>query len=79
MLELAVLLTIGYLGGCFRHIAWIFLSSGLVLVGAPVYLMEQLGIISPPALVFLTLVAVAAIQSGSLTGLLKTQTAREAE
>jgi len=79
VLEFAVLLTIGYLGGCFRHIAWIFLSSGLVLVGAPVYLMEQLGIISPPALVFLTLVAVAAIQSGSLTGLLKTQTAREAE
>ncbi len=71
MLELAVLLTIGYLGGCFRHIAWIFLSSGLVLVGAPVYLTEQLGIDSPLALIFLTFVAVATIQSGSLTALLK--------
>jgi hypothetical protein len=77
VLELAVLLTIGYLGGCFRHIAWIFLSSGLVLVGAPVYLMVQLGIVSPLALILLTFVAIATIQSGSLTGLLKMHTPSE--
>lgn len=78
MLELAVLLTIGYLGGRFRHVAWIFLSSGVVLVGAPVYLTKQLGIVSPLALVFLTLLAVATIQAGALTGLLKAQTRYDA-
>ena len=72
VLELAVLLTIGYLGGRFQSVAWIFLSSALVLVTAPFYLVERMGIASPLALVCLTLIAIAAIQSGSLTGLLKT-------
>lgn len=77
MLELAVLLTIGYLGGCFRHLAWLFLASVLALFGAPIYLVGQMGIASPFALVCLTLMAIATIQSGSLIGLLKARTEAE--
>ncbi|MCG5478996.1 hypothetical protein [Sinorhizobium alkalisoli] len=77
MVELAVLLTIGYLGGCFGHLAWLFLSSVLVLFGAPIYLVGQMGIASPFLLICLTLMAIATIQSGSLTGLLKARTEAE--
>ncbi|MBD9373707.1 hypothetical protein IB238_13855 [Rhizobium sp. ARZ01] len=79
MLELTVLLTVGYLGGRFRHVAWIFLSSGFVLVGTPVYLTKQLGIASPPALILLTLLAVATIQLGSLIGLLRAAASNDAK
>lgn len=73
MLELSILLTVGYLGGCFLRTAWIFLSSVFVLVASPVYLVEEMGIGSPVALICLTLIAIAAVQSGSLTALLKAQ------
>jgi len=70
MFELAALLTIGYVGGCFGRVAWLFLSSSVVMIGAPLYLASQMGVLNPLALVLMSLMAIAAIELGSLAGLL---------
>ena len=70
MFELAGLLIIGYLGGCFGRVAWLFLSSSVVMIGAPLYLASQMGVANPLALALMTLTAITAIQFGSLAGLL---------
>lgn len=70
MLELAILLTVGFFGGCFRRVAWIFLSSVVVLLIAPIYLVQYREIGSVLAMILLTLLAVMTVQLGSLTGLL---------
>ncbi|MEI2302416.1 hypothetical protein [Ensifer sp. MJa1] len=70
MLELAILLTIGFLGGCFRRVAWIFLASILVLFVSPIYLVHYREIDGVLAVILLTLLAVMTVQLGSLTGLL---------
>lgn len=70
MLELAILLTVGFLGGCSRRVAWIFLSSVVVLLITPIYLVQYREIVSPLPVILLTLLAVMTVQLGSLTGLL---------
>ncbi|WDZ80821.1 hypothetical protein PWG15_23975 (plasmid) [Ensifer adhaerens] len=70
MLELAILLTVGFFGGCFRRVAWIFLSSVVVLLSAPIYLVQYREIVSVLPVILLTLLAIMTVQLGSLTGFL---------
>lgn len=70
MLELAILLTFGFLGGCFRRVAWIFLSSIVVLLVTPIYLVQYREVVSALPVILLTLLAVMTVQLGSVTGLL---------
>lgn len=77
MFEFATLLTIGFLGGCFGRVAWIFLSSIVVLFITPIYLVLQRGIDGVFAVVFLTLLAIMTVQLGSVTGLLVLRSRRK--
>lgn len=77
MLEFASLLTIGFLGGCFRRLAWLFVSSVAVLLIAPFYLVSYREIASVPAVIILTLLAVMTVQLGSLTGFLAQRSRRK--
>ena len=79
MFEFATLLTIGFLGGCFGRVVWIFLSSIVVLLITPIYLMLQHGIDGVSAVIFLSLLAVMTVQLGSVTGLLVLRSRRKAQ
>lgn len=70
MLELAILLTVGYLGGRSRRVVWIFLISAVVLVATPIYLVQEREVVGVIAVISLTLLAIVAVQLGALTGLL---------
>lgn len=79
MFEFATLLTIGFLGGCFGRVVWIFLSSIVVLLITPVYLVLQRGIDGVFAVILLSLLAVMTVQLGSVTGLLVLRSRRKAQ